>query len=66
MSDKAIFACAVTLNLDVQWTHDKHQVHPAGCASKDLRLGQTVKSVIRMCSNVNHTAHVLEGSQKWV
>lgn len=66
MSDKAIFAWADSLNLDVQLTKDKRQVHPAECATKDLHIGQTVKSLVRMCGNLKLTAHIREGAQKCV
>ena len=66
MSDKATFAWADSLNLDRQLTKDKRQVHPAGCATKDLHMGQTVKSVLRMCGNFKLTAHIREGAQKCV
>lgn len=66
MSDKAIFAWADSLNLDVQLTKDKRQVHPAGYATKDLHMGQTVKSLLRMCGNLKLPAHIREGAQKCV
>jgi hypothetical protein len=63
MSGKATFSWAAYLNLDVQLTKDKHQVHRA---TKELCLGQPVKSVLRVCGNFKRTVHSGEGAQKCV
>lgn len=63
MSDKATFSWADSLNLDVHWTKDKLQMHRT---TKDVHLGQTVKSVRRVCGHAKVTAHSGEGGQKCV
>lgn len=63
MSDKATFAWADSLNLDVQWPQHKHQVQRVSIA---LHWGQTVPSAYRLCSNCKRTAPMGKGAQKWV
>lgn len=63
MSDKATFAWADSLNLDVQLAQNKRQVHRA---STDLHWGQTGPSVHRMNCDLKLKAHMGKGAQKWV
>jgi hypothetical protein len=63
MSDKATFAWADSLNLDVQRAQNKHQVQRVSIA---LHWSQTVPFVHRLCSNCKRTAQMGKGAQKWV
>lgn len=63
MSDKATFAWADSLNLDVQRAQNKRQVQRVSIA---LHWGQTAPSVHRLCSNCKRTTPMGTGAQKWV